>query len=194
MRWDDDDDDDGCDGECGRHCESLPPPAKCAGDTVKACFVARAAMGNAQLHFKTSVEDAKHRQACTHEACDWCKTLRFLEKRDTAFQVVADGLMGSSQYRDLSEKHKVLAKTPWLGKGHRGNGDIVLGCIPCRALQDPRLCTNPFASYQVLASRLFEATGKPHVLLRHTATTLHAKAVSKFLGIDTGTPRRIDYQ
>jgi hypothetical protein len=142
-----------------------------------------------QLHFKTPAENAQHMMACTAEQCHWCRTMQFLERYKTAFQVVGDSLMNSPQHRGLNETGKVLANSMWLGSAHRGDGEIVLGCIPCRAMQDSRVATNPFASYQIPASRLFDATGRPHVLLRHAETTLHGKAVSKFLGIDTGAPR-----
>ena len=139
----------------------------------------------AHLHFKTAAEDAKHMKACKDMECQWCRTTQFLGKFQTAFQVVEDGLMESPQYRCLNERDKALAGTMWLGKGHRGD-DVVLGCIVCRALQDPRMMTNALAGYVVPASRLFEATGKPHVFLRHSKTALHAKAVCKFLGMDAG--------
>lgn len=138
------------------------------------------------LNFKSAAEDALHEKACKDAACHWCKAARFLRKYKAAFQVVEDGLVGSPHYRNLSEKGKALAKTAWLGKGHRQDGSVSLGCVVCNALQDPRVMPNPFASYRFPAWRLFEASGRPHVLLRHGRTTLHAKAVAKFLGMDEG--------
>jgi hypothetical protein len=108
--------------------------------------------------------------------------MNFVAKNNMLFQTVPDGLMAN--YKDLDEKHKLLAKASWLGKGHRGS-EVVLGCIPCRAMGlqgAPCVASNPLANYQFPSVRVGEKGGRPHVLQRHAHSVLHLKAVTKFLG------------
>lgn len=157
-----------------------PGTARHAGKARRAMPAAE----NAKLHVKTQSENARHIATCDDKQCAWCRAICFLEKHKGAFQVVEDSLIDSPQFRGLSEKHRALASTPWLGMGHR-DGDIMLGCVPCRAMHDLHM-TSAFAAYRIPALRLFSATGRPHVLLRHAETVKHIKAVNMFVGKDAG--------
>lgn len=136
------------------------------------------------LCFKTDHEDKYHTQKCCSSTCVWCKSVDFLKKHDHCFNVVDSDFLNSDQYKGLKEKDKVLASTSWLAKAHRSCGNIVFGCLPCRALsiQNKRRCNNILAEFCFPAEKLFTASGKPHVLLRHAKTELHQKAVAAYLG------------
>ena len=113
--------------------------------------------------------------------------MRFLDKHRTSFQLVDDSKKATVQAQSLAQKDKFLLGMSWLGKAHRGT-EVMLGCVACHALQEKRL-TNPFASFAIPATRLFASAGKPHNLLRHAETAVHACAVSKFLNDDAaGAP------
>ena len=168
MQWDDDD-------------PVYKTPAKKTG---KLTFKTPAA---AELTFKTPADDEQHKRACERNKCAWCKSIRFLDKHRAAFQLVDDSKKATVQAQSLAQKDKFLLGMSWLGKAHRGK-EVMLGCVACHALKEKRL-TNPFASFAIPATRLFASAGKPHNLLRHAETAVHACAVSKFLNDDAaGAP------
>ena len=174
MLWSDDDDEKVAvpTAKCFQH---KPPWKTHVGQTI---------LNEACLEFKTATEDAKHSRSCTSRKCQWCMAMNFIAKNNMLFQTVPDGLMAN--YKDLDEKHKLLAKASWLGKGPRGS-EVVLGCIPCRVMGlqgAPGVASNPLANYQFPSVRVGEKGGRPHVLQRHAHSVLHLKAVTKFLGKD----------
>ena len=140
---------------------------------------------------RAHVQDAGGRRAAQarvrEKKCAWCKSIRFLDKHRAAFQLVDDSKKATVQAQSLAQKDKFLLGMSWLGKAHRGK-EVMLGCVACHALKEKRL-TNPFASFAIPATRLFASAGKPHNLLRHAETAVHACAVSKFLNDDAaGAP------
>lgn len=152
---------------------------------TRACVTTTPRLAAAQeLQFKTAAEDAQHKRTCGKDACAWCKSVDFLDKHKAAFQLVDDHKKRTTQAKGLAQKDKLLLGMSWLGKAHRGD-EVFLGCIACHALQEKRL-TNAFASFAISATRLFASTGKPHHLLRHADSAVHASAVSKFLGDSAG--------
>ena len=174
MDWDQDDE------ECvvPKICKSKDHPAL----DVHLGGSASAAV-EAPLCWKTPQEKTNHAETCKDRRCCWCMAERYIQKHKDAFPVVGEDHIKSVQYGMLSSKQKVLANGTWLKVGHRGEA-VVVGCVVCHSVKDMRIMTNPFASFNIPATRLQERTGRPHVLMKHASTDVHRKAVAQFLDIN----------
>jgi len=164
MDWDQDDE------ECvvPKICKSKDHPAL----DVHPGGSASAAV-EAPLCWKTPQERTNHAETCKDRRCCWCMAERYIQKHKDAFPVVGEDHIKSVQYGMLSSKQKVLANGTWLKVGHRGEA-VVVGCVVCHSVKDMRIMTNPFASFNIPATRFQVRTGRPHVLMKRASTDVRS--------------------